>query len=113
MNEYFPAAEINPSSADFARLAGLAFPDPDDRHVFAGALAAEADAICTNNTKDFPVAVASSLGLKTLQLELLSVAGHRMVTRSMNGGAVHSKPTRKVGFRVAGRTSRRIARISP
>lgn len=35
-------------------IEGLSLPDPDDRHVFAAAIRAGADAIITMNQKDFP-----------------------------------------------------------
>jgi len=44
----------------------MVFPDEDDRHVFAAAIAAEAGIICTSNTKDFPASIASEFGMKVM-----------------------------------------------
>lgn len=44
-------------------------PDPDDRHVVAAALRGRADAIVTENIKDFPDAVLKPLGLETIRLD--------------------------------------------
>jgi hypothetical protein len=63
MNEYFPAAEIEPNDDCFTQLNSVILPDEDDHHVLAAALAAEADAICTMNTKDFPADAIARLGL--------------------------------------------------
>jgi len=37
--------------------------DPDDRHVVAAALAAKADCVVTNNTRDFPHDALVALGI--------------------------------------------------
>jgi hypothetical protein len=42
MNAAYPLAEVEPGEDALARLAGLALPDEDDRHVLAAAIAAEA-----------------------------------------------------------------------
>ena len=52
MNSAFPLAEVEPGDQHYSALAEVALPDEDDRHVLAAALAAEADVLCTSNTKD-------------------------------------------------------------
>jgi predicted nucleic acid-binding protein len=50
---------------DFEAIeASLELPDPNDRHVLAAALKAQADLIITFNGKDFPEAVLDPLGLR-------------------------------------------------
>lgn len=45
------------------RIDQLSLPDPDDRHVLAAAIAAEAEIIVTSNLKDFPASVLAPLGI--------------------------------------------------
>jgi predicted nucleic acid-binding protein len=45
-------------------IADLALPDPDDRHVLAAAIEAQAEVIVTFNTKDFPRAVVARHGIE-------------------------------------------------
>ena len=63
MNIAFPYAQVVPTPAGYRRPKDLHFPDEDDRHVLAAALAAEATVLCTSNTKDFPDHLAASVGL--------------------------------------------------
>jgi hypothetical protein len=44
-------------------VARLRLPDPDDRHVLAAAIEAEADFIVTFNAKDFPRRIVSTYGI--------------------------------------------------
>jgi predicted nucleic acid-binding protein len=71
MTAAFPYAEIEPAVARYQRLAGLRLPDEDDRHVLAGAIAAEATVLCTANTKDFPQSVMASIGVEVMTPDAL------------------------------------------
>ncbi|MDB6172132.1 MAG: hypothetical protein JWL59_1443 [Chthoniobacteraceae bacterium] len=46
------------------RISRLQLPDPDDRHVLAAALEAEAEMILTWNVRDFPTATLEPLGVR-------------------------------------------------
>lgn len=96
MNRAFPLAEVEPGEEHYSALAEVALPDEDDRHVLAAALAAEADVLCTSNTKDFPSDVVAALGIDVLTPdELLSrlvteyqpqmLAAHRIAVASLHG----------------------------
>lgn len=63
----FPTADISPSP-DLEET--LYLPDPDDRHVLAAAIEAEADAILTLNLKDFPTRTLSGHGILRYEPDL-------------------------------------------
>jgi hypothetical protein len=64
-------AQIDPRPEDYAQLASTVLPDENDRHVLAAAIAADADIICTANTKDFPISVTQPLGLHVMAPDTL------------------------------------------
>lgn len=64
MNTALPHAQVQPTSADYAKFANIAMPDEDDRHVLAAAIAAHADVLCTSNVKDFPDRVMNHVGIR-------------------------------------------------
>ncbi|MDR2108404.1 MAG: PIN domain-containing protein [Coriobacteriales bacterium] len=66
MNDAYPLALIDPEQKHFELLDGITLPDEGDIHVLAAAIAAEADIICTANTKDFPRAALEPLGLEVM-----------------------------------------------
>lgn len=44
----------------------LTLPDPNDRHVFAAAIRAEAEVIVTYNLKDFPATILAQFGIEAV-----------------------------------------------
>lgn len=66
LERHFPDASIDVTPADVAVFDELGLPDPDDAHVLAAAYAAQADILCTNNTKDFPVEAVRRSGAELM-----------------------------------------------
>lgn len=66
LNRAIPMALVDPTQADFDVFGSVAMPDPDDRHVLAAAVAAEADVLCTMNVKDFPPEAMLAVGVKLM-----------------------------------------------
>jgi predicted nucleic acid-binding protein len=69
MDEFFAGASVEP---DMSVVAGLNWPDPDDRHVVAAAVAAEAPYLITNDRTGFPEELMGQFNITVLtQDELL------------------------------------------
>lgn len=101
MNRAFPLATVEPTTADYLELQAFALPDDDDRHVVAAVVAAEANVLCTVNTKEFPVEVAAAFGFEVLTPDqLLSalfsefpeqmLAAHAMAVAALKGASDES-----------------------
>lgn len=56
----------------------VTLPDPNDRHVLACAIVSGADAIVTNNVKDFPAEGLKPFGIESIRLDdfLLDIIDH-------------------------------------
>lgn len=96
MNSAFPSAEVEPDGDTEAAIAELPLPDEDDRHVLAAAVAVDADVLCTDNLKDFPVGAMEEVGIRPMSADgLLSLlvtefpngmlAAHRLVVSRLPG----------------------------
>ncbi|WP_417561729.1 PIN domain-containing protein [Microbacterium sp.] len=71
MNGAFPAAQVEVGRDAETAVAGLALPDEDDRHVLAAAVAVDADVLCTDNLKDFPIAAMDEVGIQLMSADAL------------------------------------------
>ncbi len=66
LESIFPDAEVK----DYQELVpSLELPDPNDRHVLAAAIKANAHIIVTNNLKDFPESYLSKFGIKAISAD--------------------------------------------
>jgi len=66
MTRTFPYALRNPNPDDYRRIQDISLPDEHDRHVYAAALASQADIVCTSNLVDFPASLADTLGFEVM-----------------------------------------------
>jgi len=60
------AFEYATTTVDDETVSGLRLPDPDDRHVLAGAKLSGATIIVTNNMKDFPASALTVHGIEAM-----------------------------------------------
>lgn len=60
----FPEATVTPLDEHLAEFDDLDLPDPDDQHVLAAAMSAEADVICTDDKQGFPVVAVERTGAR-------------------------------------------------
>ncbi len=72
----WPDAEVE---ADPGLQSSLYLPDPDDTHVLAAAVTADADAILTLNLRDFPARILSEHGLLAVHPDAFL---HRLLVQS-------------------------------
>jgi len=98
LDRTFPNAIVEPTPADYARLETFELPDEDDRAVIAAAIAAEADIVCTNNIKHFPLPVMEHLGLVLLTpdelfVQLINTDTERMIAAHRSAITSHHQFT--------------------
>jgi predicted nucleic acid-binding protein len=84
MERAFPGANIDPDSKT---LTNLRLPDPDDVHVVATAVAAEANAIVTYNERHFPKDILGPLGLRAETPDFFCVRLSRKCAAGDRGSA--------------------------
>ncbi len=93
LNQAYPQAHVEPTTAAHRKVRTLDLPDEDDRHVLA---AAEADILCTDNIKHFPPEVMATLRIEALTADHLlarlvtqfpskMLAAHRTAVASLTG----------------------------
>lgn len=71
MNAAFPVAEVEPDTSAIHAVDELRLPDEDDRHVLATAVTVQADVLCTDNLKDFPIDVMNEAGVQLVSADVL------------------------------------------
>ena len=79
MNMAFPDANTEPHPSTIEELT---LPDPNDQHVLAAAISAEAELIVTFNLKDFPTSILSHRGIEAIHPDdfILGLIEEDMVT---------------------------------
>ncbi len=96
MERAFPGANFDP---DDKVLTHVRLPDPEDVHVVATAVAAEANAIVTYNKKHFPKEVLSPMGLRAETPDLFCV---RLIRKNLplliEGARLHRASLKKPSF---------------
>jgi len=95
MTKTFPYALRDPGSNEHERISGLILPDEKDRHVYAAALASQADIVCTANLTDFPARLAATLGFQVMspdQLLCQLIAQHPETMRLVHQTAIANLP---------------------
>lgn len=101
MTAAFPGAEVEIDDTARDQDASLTLPDENDRHVLEAAVAAEADILCTDNIKDFPLEAMEAVNIQALTADgLLSLlvtergdemrAVHRTVVARLPGASDES-----------------------
>lgn len=101
MNHAFPEAEVELDKEAEAVVAKLSLPDEGDRHVLVAAVAVEADVLCTDNLKDFPLDAMEEVGIRLMSADALlallitespdaMLASHRLAMSRLPGATDES-----------------------
>lgn len=98
MEAHIPDASVTTHEA---LIGSLALPDPNDRHVLAGAITAGASVIVTMNLKHFPAAALATHGIEPLHpdefvLRLFAQAPARVLAAARQHRQSLNKPAKSV-----------------
>ena len=106
----FPYALVNPDESDLLKVE---FPDPNDRHVIAAAIAGNCEIIVTYNVKDFPPSALSPMGLRALRpddflMEVASESPKETIAAVNSIVAVKKRPPRTMDEELKGLRANRL-----
>lgn len=90
---------LNPTHCVYGwepRESTLDLPDPDDRHVLAAALVADADYIVTYNLKDFPASQLAPYAVKAIHPDEFLCAISTMIEMACSPSWKRSSPARTI-----------------
>lgn len=111
---YYAEVEVEVNGTD---LVGIELPDPNDRHVVAGAKAAKCTEVVTYNLKDFPEAALAPHGMRAIHpdallMELAEAGPERVMVAMRQLVATKRHPPRSMAEEIAGLRANMLKRYA-